>query len=378
MRRTLLVVMVPLVAFALAAACGGSDESPSSTGGGSGGSGGPSTGGSGGSSTGGSAGTGPAGGGSAGVDASLDGSGDAALDAPQDSPSDVQLTDGSANTVACLTFHTKFANKAKECTQGNPVPWGAETVDRWIARCSLDVAATGAPATMNDIVTCAAQFEKKGCAEFMASALSQCIVDPTAAPCRRFDPVLVGCTPPAGTLTNGTACFGHLQCAGGYCKGHQNGCGVCAPRAGVGQACTEGSDCQVGLACSQSKCATPLGLGASCSTSSAPCAYGTHCKSGKCAAWAGAGQPCGGALGACDPRFSLTCNAGTCAKLSYAKTGGACSGPLAICYDESVCSGGTCVSQIDDGSTCNPTLGCKAFSSCRGGACTRDDPGYCF
>ncbi|MEZ4221909.1 MAG: hypothetical protein R3B13_13335 [Polyangiaceae bacterium] len=374
-----------LVALAsLYAACGSDDA-----GGGKGGSGG-SSGASGGSGTGAAGSGGASGAGASGASGGASGAGalsgsggaiadasaDTSVDAATDAPADVDLADGFVNLAACAVYVSAYTNKFKECTAGAAVAMGTQTQERVVERCALELAAPGTSATLNDLNACSATLQAQSCATFMAKPLSACVADPTSPFCTRIDPALLGCSPPAGTLTNGAACFAHLQCQSNYCKGDASGCGVCASRASVGGKCAQDADCNLGLACFKNGCVTPVAASQACIASGTPCAYGNSCSGGLCQPWRTLGQICGGAVG-CDARRGLACSAGTCVNVKLVKAGSSCAAaPLVRCYDESDCSAGSCVAHNGDGTSCG-AAGCMTFSSCRAGSCVRDNPGYC-
>ncbi len=379
MRKIPVLSLCTLLVVASFSACSGDDDPGSGPGtGGSGGSG--ATGGSSaGAGTGASAGA--SGSGGAPVDASLDSAPDASVDAAVDAPPDVDLADGFVNTAACRVYFQAMKSKFDECAAkagGASAAWGQDTNERIVEHCGLELAAAGTTATLNDLQSCSAQLQAQGCTAFIASPQSICFADPESPYCTRYDPGLLACKPPQGTLNDGSACFAHLQCQSGYCKGAQGGCGVCTPRATSGKACQHSADCVLSLACAGGKCVAPLAPGASCGASSAPCAWGASCAGGKCVAWQPIGAGCGSNLGQCDPRLGLSCVGGKCAKTKLLGPGANCTPADTQCFDESVCSGGSCTDKVEDGSKCDASLGCKVGSSCRGGICSRDNPAYCF
>lgn len=132
----------------------------------------------------------------------------------------------------------------------------------------------------------------------------------------------------------------------------------CAPRGGVGAACTSAAECRTELTCVDKKCAAPPGEGAACTP-------GSRCATGL----------------ACDA------TARKCAKIVYAKAGEVCdlSGPRRC--EKGSCKPpaggdsitGTCADPIPDGAACKADGEdqCDVLASCIEGKCQIPDASQC-
>lgn len=384
-RRSLAIA---LVAAVLAAAACGEDESGTGSGatGGGGGTGGAgaSTGG-GGSAGSGATGASGGGGAAASAGAGNQGGDSSAGDAAADALVDITPTDGWVNIAACRVLWQDIHRKLDECSLPYGVAGGSQYTEAWVFSCSKELAAEGVVAVKEDVQACANRFQQLDCAALLDSAFSRCRSQPDAIECTRLDPSSIpGCDMPAGTLSDGSPCYSHLACQSSWCEGIENGCGHCAPRPKAGEGCTSFFDCDQGLGCAANGvCASIQSLGASCTDATA-CPWGSSCVSGQCTAWAASGAACADAavsnLPTCDLRQSLVCEQGTCKSVVAGNIGGSCGqAPSQQCRIDALCWQGSCVARVHDGGVCDSTRGseCLAFSSCRAGVCSEDDPAYC-
>jgi hypothetical protein len=248
--------------------------------------------------------------------------------------------------------------------------WGdtATCAERSRLNCEAELSAPGVATTPAQIGACATAFAAQSCNELLGNS-------PPA-----------GCDVP-GTHNDGEACAFDAQCKSTNCVKTAPGCGTCGPQSAAGGACDAQDDCQSGLVCVNSVCATPVAAGAAC-TSSEQCGLTLSCKGGTCATPAGPGEACS-TSGDCDTLQALYCEpqSKVCAKIGFANAGEPCGvidGKITSC-SQSTCEGqtpqqpGTCVAYAADGAACNVTSGpdCLAPAACDNGVCTLPSPNAC-
>lgn len=235
-----------------------------------------------------------------------------------------------------------------------------------------------------------------------------------------------GCGGP-GSLGEGESCFESAQCASLHCAIDDNAlCGTCLTPT-TGTPCTGASDCGPAFWCDNFACAPRAALGRPCS--SFGCEFGTYCGPfSQCAALLGLGDTCSndsdcesplvcgigsswtckhpalGVLGAsCEPTETSSCAkwngvkcdgmTKTCVADPVPVAGEAC-GALAtdagtayelFCTDGAKCvvdpstQSGTCMQNAADGAPCSTTSGplCSLPAQCISGVCTLPSPAAC-
>jgi hypothetical protein len=238
----------------------------------------------------------------------------------------------------------------------------ATCVSRVALGCAGDQSVPGTTRTVADVVACGQAVVTASCTDLFASRYPEaCRVKP-------------------GERVNGTACGSDWQCQSTYCR-KTGQCGVCAPKADLGGACTVDGGCLAGMLCANSRCVTPGGAGASCNDNQ-PCRNDLYCPSataGMCAAKVDAAGPCADSASACDLAKGVACNPFTmvCDRVGVAKGGEGCgliNGGLTICVGLNPCRGlvGVCASPAADGTACGAAadgLNCVPPAQCDMGIC---------
>src|SRR5262249_35252873 len=219
------------------------------------------------------------------------------------------------------------------------------------------------------------------CADLLANNLpSSCLVKP-------------------GLRLDGQGCGSSWQCMSTHCEKTNGDCGVCAPRAAAGGACTVDEGCTVGRVCAGQKCVMPGALGATCGDG-APCRGGLYCATSAttantktCATPLGVGGSCATDSNACDFAKGVGCNPfaspPTCAMVAAAKGGEACgivNNTLTICIVLNSCNGlsliplsttGTGPNPAGDGQQCTDSVHCLPPANCVGGLCRLPSSSSC-
>lgn len=194
------------------------------------------------------------------------------------------------------------------------------------------------------------------------------------------------CRPP-GTRAAAAACGDDYQCQSLYCQRQDGQCGVCAPLAQLGQACT--GACDVGLQCANSVCQQFRKVGEMCD-SNISCLPSLACVKSVCAPPM-VGQACG-AADECSGLQSQYCSAATlsCTAFSFtvSKMGESCGatatqaylcGPGLFCKAPTGANFGVCNALPLAGSPCGGAdgQGCASPSMCVSGTCKNFDRASC-
>jgi len=272
---------------------------------------------------------------------------------------------------ACGQYASALCSRLNSCAPSvAQVLYGdaATCMTRVTLGCTRDMQAPDITATTTDMVACARDAANATCDDLVNNNVpASCQVKP-------------------GTRLNGEGCGSSWQCMSAHCEKTTGDCGVCAPRAGAGGACTVTEGCTQGLACATGKCVTPGALGAPCSDM-APCRGSLYCSavSNTCATPLPLAAACKGDNNACDFKTGAMCNflsdMPKCEMVNVAKGGDACgiiNGALTICIEFNTCNGisliplqtmGTCPNTAGDGQACTDAQHCLPPASCVGGLC---------
>ncbi len=244
--------------------------------------------------------------------------------------------------------------------------------------CMLDLEVPDSNQTTAGMAACARDANNSSCADLLANVFpASCQIKP-------------------GNRLNGERCGSSWQCMSTHCERSTTDCGVCAPRAAAGGACTVDGGCMQGLVCAAQKCVAPAAMGAPCSAM-APCRANLYCSaiSNTCATPLALGAPCGGDTGGCDFRQGVSCNTFAvmanqkCETVAAAKGGQACglvNSTLTLCVANNTCQGisliplktdGVCPNPAGDGMQCSDTVHCLAPANCVGGLCRLPSTSSC-
>jgi len=222
----------------------------------------------------------------------------------------------------------------------------------------------------------------------VASACANAI---RAAGCDGLLGTLPECEPTPGADADGAPCGADAQCKSTYCKSsNSSGCGVCTERTAAGASCTDDANaCALGTYCDKaSKCSAHAQKGAAC-TDSTQCDLGLQCVKGVCDRGAALGAACNSTDTPCDSLSLLACNSKTsvCDQIALADTNqpcGAVDGGYAACSSGGACvaandmaQSGTCKAPAADGAACQSDGQCLSPARCIGGACKVQDPATC-
>jgi len=191
---------------------------------------------------------------------------------------------------------------------------------------------------------------------------------------------LCGYPPPdSGALTGDAGASGFVCSA----KPGAPGC-VKNAQCPAGQLCTQANTCvaagAAGAPCDDSlsyQAMQPCQGGLYCAT--VPMDGGLAAK--QCATLAGMGAACNASDDVNDCQDGLHCAASACATITFAAVGAACGGTGVVCA-AGACKlnadgGYACVALVPDGSPCTNNSDCELGASCYGGYCT-SDPNACF
>jgi hypothetical protein len=294
--------------------------------------------------------------------AALEAGSDAPTGAAADAP--IDLADAGAE-AACSSYLAAYCTKLQSC---DPVDFYglffgtvAQCESRLTPSCLARIAAPGTAATPAAVPACGQATSGEDCAAFLTG--------PPPGPCIW-----------SGSLANGTHCEFDAQCESTHCaSGTDTWCGVCQPRAAVGQSCLSAS-CQYGLVClaaGGSTCAQPVAQGGPCDTRD-QCVLPLTCAQGTCSPRAPIGESCAAGL---DCALGAYCerDSGLCAALSYGAAGDPCEeGAGRLCSAGTGCRdsagtpspSGTCVALAADGLPCVSSADCLVPSRCVGTRCT--------
>jgi hypothetical protein len=274
------------------------------------------------------------------------------------------LTFGACSSVednktpldACDAYAATVGDMTRTCFRSSIVQRVASIEDEARAQCNSLITLDGSSVTGAFFLACAGALR--------------------GAPCLPTGP-LPACEAPAGTRDDGAPCVAPVQCRSLFCKQRGSGCGVCAPRAELGDVCSTDQWCVGGAHCDgATMTCVPLVISASggpCSESGQQCEPGTFCNVGACQPPAQAGESCETVQCAqwmrCDP------NGRTCYLPEVAGEGQPCgSGAKAVCGPGLICGDKpeTCVRMklIEPGGDCG-----RDYSVCRQGECQTDELG---
>jgi hypothetical protein len=280
---------------------------------------------------------------------------------------------------ACAQFATAFCGRMTTCAPfvaqilyGDRA--GCET--RAALGCMLDFEVSDTNHTTTDMVACAHDASNASCDGLLANDLpASCQIKP-------------------GVRLNGQGCGSSWQCTSTHCEKTNGDCGVCAPRAGAGGACTVDGGCNMGLVCAAQHCVAPGALGATCGDA-APCRGGLTCSatSKTCATPLGVGASCQNDSNACDFGKGIGCNGFAsppkCEMVAAAQGGDACgvvNGTLTLCIVLNTCPGlsliplnltSACPNPAGDGQQCSSDVHCMPPANCVGGICRLPSSASC-
>jgi len=244
--------------------------------------------------------------------------------------------------------------------------------------CMRDLEVPDSKQTTSDVAACARDANNSSCADLLANVFpASCQIKP-------------------GNRVNGEGCGSSWQCMSTHCEKPGGDCGVCAPRAAAGSACTGDEACVQGLVCAAQKCVAPAAMGAACGAM-APCRANLYCSaiSNTCATPLALGASCGGDASGCDFRQGVACNTFAamanqkCETIAAAKGGQACglvNSTLTLCVANNTCQGisliplqtmGVCPSPAGDGMQCTDSVHCLAPATCVGGLCRLPSTASC-
>jgi len=282
-------------------------------------------------------------------------------------------------TEACAMYATAFCGRLQACAPFvGQVLYGDRTMceTRAALGCMLDFEVSDTNHTTTDMVACAHDATSASCGDLVANVLpASCAIKP-------------------GMRLAGQGCGSSWQCMSTHCEKASGDCGVCAPRADAGGACTVDEGCTTGLVCAAQKCVAPAALSAPCSTA-APCRADLFCSavSNTCEMPRAAGASCDKDSNACDFKNGVGCNGFAsppqCQMVSSAKGGSACgivNNTLTVCIVLNSCNGlsliplsttGTCPNPAGDGQACTDSVHCMAPASCVNGLCRLPSSSSC-
>ncbi len=307
---------------------------------------------------------------------------------------------GQSAATACAAEATAYCNLQATCNQTIPATrYNGDCVARRTTLCINALGAPGTGSTVAAVVACGQAYVGYDCANFSNGV-------PPAA-----------CAPPAGTLTNGTACNFSAQCQSAFCAvAPDANCGVCAPSTNMGDPCVSGA-CAAGLYCSRvsQTCKLHGAVGDDCDSDDTcgyrlSCVDSTQTEEGTCLPTvATAGLPCLQARPSpsasplpsqanCDITQGLYCVGTTvaarvCVLTTYASpapqgsptpcgsvpsptpaTYALCTGGTQCIYSDTKLQSGTCAAAAGDGQSCSTVIdvahatyaACLAPSKCVG------------
>jgi len=297
----------------------------------------------------------------------LDGGSDATT---ADAPSTIDGSDAASPSLdeLCSTSATAFCTKLASCAPvsvsqqyGGP----ATCNERQKTNCINTYKLPGVLGT-DMLAACASDLAKLSCGDLLNIQ--------TPPSCRR-----------SGKLDDAATCVTDIQCKSAYCNNDPNtGCGKCAPRVGVGQACTNHGGCDVGLLCAGGACRAIVQANGTCGPN-LPCSLDLFCNSTsqKCEPYKKQNEACDPSMNApCDPSRGLMCpqpGSSNCTAIGWVQPGQPCA-------NGSACSGGVC-RNVNMVATCSafPKLGesCTSLPQCGypfvciAGQCVERDPAFC-
>ena len=277
---------------------------------------------------------------------------------------------------ACGQFASTLCSRLNGCAPyAMQIFYGdtATCMSRVTLGCMRDLEVPDTMQTTTDMAACARDANNSTCDDLLANVFpASCQIKP-------------------GARLDGEGCGSSWQCQSTHCEKTTGDCGVCAPRAGAGGACTVDGGCTLGLVCAAQRCATPGASGGACSAM-APCRANLTCSatSNTCITPLALGASCAGDTGACDLRQGVSCNflslAPKCETVAAAKGGQPCgivNGTLTLCIALNACPGatltapGSCLAPASDGMMCNDMIHCLPPASCVGGLCRLPSTASC-
>jgi hypothetical protein len=282
----------------------------------------------------------------------------------------------------CVALGAAVCARLDECSPASVIlPYGTvETCQaREARRCASALALADTGYSVGSAVACTAAYRAATCDGVITA-------------------VAPACAPGGGTRAVGQPCASPDQCQSGHCAAlpatgagggggaaeAPSGCGVCAPRADIGQSCADdAAACVAGSACVAGVCVALATFASSCAAGE-PCDLGLVCDGTLCVPGGAAGATCD-AMTPCDPGAALGCAAGVCAAPVWAEGGQPCLAaidgePVPVCIASSHCGGGgICVAAAEDGAACGgaPGVSCYPPAVCSGGFCTSPDAMQC-
>lgn len=281
-------------------------------------------------------------------------------------------------TIAVGLFSASACSSSSETTHNTPQDacsvYGAMVGERAriCFRSSIAVEADTLAAQAKAACVSALALEGTGATD---EGIRACAAAVRSAPCQQDLAVIPSCRMPPGKLADGAACVESVQCSSSLCeKSDGASCGVCAPRAAIGAACTF-DNCVLGARCDGATmtCVAVVtsALGGPCGSATGPlCEVGTFCDGASCRAVANAGESCAAAPCASWMRCDETSR--TCVAVTIVSEGQSCGG-TAICGAGLFCEGhGRCVrlTAVPPGGDCS-----RDFSVCERGRCTATPTG---
>jgi len=174
-----------------------------------------------------------------------------------------------------------------------------------------------------------------------------------------------GATPPAPRPTLGESCQMNTACVESYCDTPSY---ICSAYLTLGMQCSTSDQCEAGLACRNSVCASLAATGDPCNSDDDCQSVGDHCASNVCTKFGLIGTPC--TSNECSPAYRCDTTSHTCA--FGPKLGESC--PQGFCVDASYCDQTTsiCTALLPDGASC------QYSQQCTGNYCdTSIIPGTC-
>lgn len=278
--------------------------------------------------------------------------------------------------AACAAAAQGICAKYQECSALVAFVWGTVTECEQANAIECE-ARLGAPDTTETVQIVAA------CTAARAAADCDVIFDSPAA-----------CDLPPGPRADGAGCETGGQCAGGVCEfADGEACGICATPVVVGAACTSAL-CASGLICSSTTglCYQPGDIGDACFQGQV-CKSGLICREGPetCQLPGKLGDACGPVRDSCDFYSGFACQPGvlTCAAIPVATASGdscgfdSSTGLTTRCSGEMFCSSnnfdiGLCNPRPTAGQACDEANDqCKTPARCVGGTCTLPGEATC-
>ena len=197
---------------------------------------------------------------------------------------------------ACAAYAGKVGGDIQTCAPGLMSVFGysvlADCVSAYALGCETAAAAPHTGYAGTRIQSCANEFAKNSCTEFLSLTYPK------------------GCVPAGGTVADGGACGSDWECASTRCSAQLNQCGTCVARIARGAACDRGDDrCAVNVACVPAAvgstsfvCTAVAVIGGSC-TDGAVCPINSYCEPDThlCTVLPKLGE-------ACDPKTMFFCD----------------------------------------------------------------------